>query len=221
MIKLAATGKMGWPLLKGPTVISCWGQRNWAKPPPLAKWQSVQTAGQKGSAGCCWLTFRAGAIEQLNVWAERDGVDIVKKPEKVIHLPWFTMHEKVKSKTTIFCLLTLLAGCRTRPTMNELAKMKRVIAREIPDAPHEVSWYWMQLPVKTPWIKLKCSRRPLMYVIVLTKLDGTARGGIVLAIRNELHLPVSTSAWVNTWMIYGRSNQANLFLRFIQRFDRR
>ena len=75
--------------------------------------------------------------------------------------------------------------------MNELAKMKRVISREIPDAPHEVLLVLDATTGQNALSQAKLFKESTDVTgIVLTKLDGTARGGIVLAIRNELHLPV-------------------------------
>ncbi len=75
--------------------------------------------------------------------------------------------------------------------MNELAKMKRVISREIPDAPHEVLLVLDSTTGQNALNQAKLFKETTDVTgIVLTKLDGTARGGIVLAIRNELHLPV-------------------------------
>ncbi len=75
--------------------------------------------------------------------------------------------------------------------MNELAKMKRVISREIPNAPHEVLLVLDSTTGQNALNQAKLFKETTDVTgIVLTKLDGTARGGIVLAIRNELHLPV-------------------------------
>ncbi|KRN16392.1 signal recognition particle-docking protein FtsY [Secundilactobacillus similis DSM 23365 = JCM 2765] len=138
-------------------------------------------------------TFRAGAIEQLNVWAERDGVDIVKKPEKsdpsaVV----FDALKKAKAENYDILFVDTAGRLQNKANlMNELAKMKRVISREVPEAPHEVLLVLDATTGQNALTQAKLFKETTDVTgIVLTKLDGTARGGIVLAIRNELHLPV-------------------------------
>ena len=138
-------------------------------------------------------TFRAGAIEQLNVWAERDGVDIVKKPEKsdpsaVV----FDALKKAKAENYDILFVDTAGRLQNKSNlMNELAKMKRVISREVPEAPHEVLLVLDATTGQNALTQAKLFKETTDVTgIVLTKLDGTARGGIVLAIRNELHLPV-------------------------------
>ncbi|MCL0329430.1 signal recognition particle-docking protein FtsY [Apilactobacillus xinyiensis] len=138
-------------------------------------------------------TFRAGAIQQLNVWAQRDGVDIVKKEEGSD--PAAVVYEAVQKaqKDNYDVLFVDTAGRLQNKVnlMNELAKMKKVLTREIPEAPHEVL---LTLDATTGQNALNQAKlfKEVTNVtgIVLTKLDGTAKGGIILAIRNELHLPV-------------------------------
>ena len=138
-------------------------------------------------------TFRAGAIEQLAEWGRRVGVDVVTKPEKSD--PAAVVYDAVvKAKKENYDILLVDTAGRLQNKvnlMNELAKMKRVITRELPDAPQEVL---LALDATTGQNALTQAKQFKEVTdvtgIVLTKLDGTARGGIVLAIRNELHLPV-------------------------------
>lgn len=138
-------------------------------------------------------TFRAGAIEQLAEWGRRVGVDVVTKPEKSD--PAAVVYDAViKAKKEDYDILLVDTAGRLQNKvnlMNELDKIKRVITRELPDAPQEVL---LALDATTGQNALTQAKQFKEVTdvtgIVLTKLDGTARGGIVLAIRNELHLPV-------------------------------
>ena len=138
-------------------------------------------------------TFRAGAIEQLAEWGRRVGVDVVKKPEQSD--PAAVVYDAViKAKQENYDILLVDTEGRLQNKVNlmkELDKIKRVITREMPDAPHEVL---LALDATTGQNALTQAKQFKEVTdvtgIVLTKLDGTARGGIVLAIRNELKLPV-------------------------------
>lgn len=138
-------------------------------------------------------TFRAGAIEQLAEWGRRVGGDVVRKPEQSD--PAAVVYDAVvKAKQENYDILLVDTAGRLQNKVNlmkELDKIKRVITREIPDAPHEVL---LALDATTGQNALTQAKQFKEVTdvtgIVLTKLDGTARGGIVLAIRNELKLPV-------------------------------
>lgn len=138
-------------------------------------------------------TFRAGAIEQLEVWGERANVPVIKQnegsdPAAVI----YDGIQAAKSRNAEVLICDTAGRLQNKVNlMNELSKVKRVIEREIPDAPHEVL---LVLDATTGQNALNQARTfseaTDVSGIVLTKLDGTAKGGIVLAIRNELQLPV-------------------------------
>lgn len=138
-------------------------------------------------------TFRAGAIEQLAEWGRRTGVDVVRKPEQSD--PAAVVYDAVvKAKKENYDILLVDTAGRLQNKVNlmkELDKIKRVITRELPDAPQEVL---LALDATTGQNALTQARQFKEVTdvtgIVLTKLDGTARGGIVLAIRSELRLPV-------------------------------
>lgn len=138
-------------------------------------------------------TFRAGAIEQLEVWGERAGVDVIK--HSAGSDPAAVMYDAVQSakarKADI--LLCDTAGRLQNKVnlMKELEKVKRVIEKELPGAPHEVLLVLDATTGQNAMAQAKQFREVTNVTgIVLTKLDGTAKGGIVLAIRNELKLPV-------------------------------
>ncbi|WP_100399371.1 signal recognition particle-docking protein FtsY [Bacillus sp. FJAT-44742] len=138
-------------------------------------------------------TFRAGAIEQLEVWGERVGVDVVK--QQAGSDPAAVMYDAVQSAKSknVDVLLCDTAGRLQNKVnlMKELEKVKKVISREIPDAPHEVLLVLDATTGQNAMSQAKTFGEATdVSGIILTKLDGTAKGGIVLAIRNELDIPV-------------------------------
>src|SRR5437762_1769638 len=138
-------------------------------------------------------TFRAGAIEQLEVWADRLEVPIVRHregadPSAVL----FDALAAAKARGTKKLFVDTAGRLHTKKNlMEELAKMRRIAAREVSGAPHQVL---LVLDATTGMNGLEQARRFVEAAgatgVVLTKLDGSARGGIVLAIYRELALPV-------------------------------
>ncbi|GGJ55692.1 fused signal recognition particle receptor [Anoxybacillus voinovskiensis] len=138
-------------------------------------------------------TFRAGAIEQLEVWGERVGVDVIK--QSAGSDPAAVMYDAIQAAKArnVDVLLCDTAGRLQNKVnlMKELEKVKRVIEREIPGAPHEVLLVLDATTGQNAMSQAKIFKEATNVTgIVLTKLDGTAKGGIVLAIRNELNIPV-------------------------------
>jgi fused signal recognition particle receptor len=138
-------------------------------------------------------TFRAGAIDQLEVWGERVGVDVIKQAEGSD--PAAVMYDAVsaaKSRKVDILLCDTAGRLQNKVNlMKELEKVKRVIEREIPGAPHEVLLVLDATTGQNALIQAKTFKEVTnVSGIVLSKLDGTAKGGIVLAIRNELKIPV-------------------------------
>ncbi|WP_417637270.1 signal recognition particle-docking protein FtsY [Enterococcus faecalis] len=138
-------------------------------------------------------TFRAGAIDQLVVWGERAGVEVVRgnaggDPATVV----FDAVERAKAEQADVLLVDTAGRLQNKVNlMKELEKIKRVIQREIPDAPHEVLLVVDATTGQNAMTQAKQFKETTDVTgLVLTKLDGTAKGGIVIAIRNELHLPV-------------------------------
>lgn len=178
---------------QGPTVIMFVGVNGAGKTTTIGKLVArYKQAGQKVLLAAA-DTFRAGATEQLEVWAQRDGVDIVTGPENSD--PAAVVFDAVKkAKEDDYDILFVDTAGRLQNKvnlMNELAKMKRILTREIPSAPHEVLLVLDATTGQNALNQAKLFKESTDVTgIVLTKLDGTARGGIVLAIRNELHLPV-------------------------------
>jgi fused signal recognition particle receptor len=138
-------------------------------------------------------TFRAGAIEQLEIWAGRLGVPVVRHqegadPSAVL----FDALAAAKARGAQKLLVDTAGRLHTKKNlMEELAKLRRIAAREVPGAPHQVL---LVLDATTGMNGLSQARRFVEAAgatgVVLTKLDGSARGGIVLAIYRELALPV-------------------------------
>jgi fused signal recognition particle receptor len=138
-------------------------------------------------------TFRAGAIEQLEVWGERVGVEVIK--QSAGSDPAAVMYDAVqaaKSRNADILLCDTAGRLQNKVNlMKELEKVKRVIEREIPGAPHEVLLVLDATTGQNAMVQAKTFKEATdVSGIVLTKLDGTAKGGIVLAIRNELQIPV-------------------------------
>lgn len=138
-------------------------------------------------------TFRAGAIEQLKIWGGRVGCEVVAKeegsdPSSVI----FDAIKKAKAEGYDVILCDTAGRLQTKVNlMNELAKIKRVISRELPNAPHDTL---LVIDATTGQNGLSQAKAFIEATdvtgIVLTKLDGTAKGGIVLAIRHIYNIPI-------------------------------
>ncbi|GMA53631.1 hypothetical protein GCM10025857_49880 [Alicyclobacillus contaminans] len=138
-------------------------------------------------------TFRAGAIDQLVEWGKRAEVEVVRgntgsDPASVV----FDAMTKAKEEQADVLLIDTAGRLQNKVNlMNELDKIKRVIKREDPNAPHEVLLVVDATTGQNAMNQAKQFKETTDVTgLVLTKLDGTAKGGIVLAIRNELHLPV-------------------------------
>lgn len=138
-------------------------------------------------------TFRAGAIEQLEVWGERAGVEVVKQsagsdPAAVV----FDGIQAAKSRNADVLICDTAGRLQNKVNlMEELNKVYRVIGREVPGAPHETLLVLDATTGQNAMAQAKTFNTAAQLTgIVLTKLDGTAKGGIVIAIRNELNIPV-------------------------------
>ena len=138
-------------------------------------------------------TFRAGAIEQLQVWGNKVGVQTVahaagSDPASVVYDALQLAQQEHAN-----VLLVDTAGRLQNNTnlMKELEKIKRIITREIPDAPHEVLLVIDATTGQNALVQAKQFQKATQVTgLVLAKLDGSSQGGIVLAINDELHLPV-------------------------------
>ncbi|MCJ1757968.1 signal recognition particle-docking protein FtsY [Mammaliicoccus sciuri] len=138
-------------------------------------------------------TFRAGAIEQLKVWGERVGVEVISQKEGSD--PPAVMYDAVnaaKNRGADILICDTAGRLQNKANlMNELQKVRKVIDRNVPGAPHEVLLALDATTGQNALSQAKSFKEVTQVTgIVLTKLDGTAKGGIVLAIRNELQIPV-------------------------------
>ena len=138
-------------------------------------------------------TFRAGAIDQLQVWGDRVGCEVIKQSEGSD--PAAVMYDAIRAaknrKADVLICDTAGRLQNKVNLMNELEKVHRVISREIPNAPHEVLLALDATTGQNALVQAQTFKEATNVTgIVLTKLDGTAKGGIVLAIRNKLHIPV-------------------------------
>ena len=178
---------------KGPTIILMVGVNGSGKTTTTAKlaWRCQQEGKRVALAAAD--TFRAGAIEQLAEWGERLGVPVIKgKPEED---PSSVLVEACRFawNNSIDVLLCDTAGRlqNKKNLMAELSKMNRVCAKEIPGAPHNT---WLVLDANTGQNGLSQAQlfkeSTDLNGIILTKMDGTAKGGIVVAIKDQLGLPV-------------------------------
>ena len=138
-------------------------------------------------------TFRAAAIEQLSVWCDRAGVDIVHQhegsdPAAVV----FDAIQYTKKKGADVLIIDTAGRLHNKKNlMDELAKINRVISRELPDAARENLLVLDATTGQNAILQAKeFSRAAEITGLILNKLDGTAKGGIVLSIRTELGLPV-------------------------------
>jgi fused signal recognition particle receptor len=142
---------------------------------------------------CAADTFRAAAIEQLEVWSQRAGVELIRQahgadPSAVI----FDALHAAKARKIDYLIVDTAGRLHTKSNlMSELEKMRRISARVVSEAPHEVL---LVLDATTGQNGLEQARRFTETAgvtgLVLTKLDGTAKGGIVVSIARELNLPI-------------------------------
>lgn len=177
----------------GPTIILVAGVNGSGKTTSIAKLANLFTKqGKKVVVGAC-DTFRAAAVEQLTTWAGRIGCEIVKgqtggDPASVAH----DTCEKAVAKGLDVVILDTAGRLHTQTNlMRELEKIHRVVSRKIPGAPHEVLLVLDGTNGQNALHQAEQFSRSVSCTgIILTKLDGTAKGGFIFSIRNKLNLPV-------------------------------
>lgn len=176
-----------------PAVIFVVGVNGAGKTTTIGKLASRYRAGQRSVLMCAADTFRAAAIEQLEVWGQRTSIEVIRQkqgsdPSAVI----FDALQAAKARKVDYLIVDTAGRLHTKANlMTELEKMRRTAARVVPEAPHEVL---LVLDATTGQNGLEQARKFTESAgvtgIVLTKLDGTAKGGIVVAIARELNLPI-------------------------------
>jgi fused signal recognition particle receptor len=178
----------------GPTVLMVAGVNGCGKTTSIAKLAQMFTAeGRKVVLGAA-DTFRAAAAEQLTVWAQRLGAEIVRgdsgsDPASVAHR---TVARALEIGADV-CIVDTAGRLQTQQgLMQQLSKIHRVLSKQVPDAPHEVL---LVLDATTGQNGISQARHFTDAVnctgIVLAKLDGTAKGGVIVAIRQQVGLPVT------------------------------
>ncbi len=177
----------------GPTVILVAGVNGVGKTTSIAKLANLLKKNGKKVVLAAGDTFRAAAVEQLTMWSQRIGVEIVTKPSQSD--PAAVAHAgctRTKELNADVLIVDTAGRLHTEVNlMNQLAKIRRVINSQIPDAPHETLLVLDAVTGQNGITQAqKFSEAAGCTGIILAKLDGTARGGIVIAIRQQMSLPV-------------------------------
>lgn len=177
----------------GPTVVLVVGVNGVGKTTTIAKLAYRYSKQNKKVLLVAGDTFRAGATEQLTVWANRLCLQIVtgkenQDPSSVV----YDGIKKAKAENIDLVICDTAGRLQNKLNlMNELSKMKRVIAKEIPSAPHEVFLIIDANTGQNGVIQAKAFKECTdLTGVIITKMDGTSKGGIILAIRDEIGVPV-------------------------------
>jgi fused signal recognition particle receptor len=177
----------------GPEVLLIVGVNGTGKTTTIGKLANLFRSQGKTALLCAADTFRAAAIEQLEIWGNRTGVEVIKtKPGADPSAVLFDALSAAKARGTDYVIVDTAGRLHTKQNlMAELEKMRRTAKKVIPDAPHETL---LVMDATTGQNGLQQARQFTQSAgvtgIVLTKLDGTAKGGVVVAISRELGLPV-------------------------------
>ena len=193
MAEMLSTGDLELKLETRPSVILLVGVNGVGKTTTIGKLAGKFTQEGKKVLLCAADTFRAAAAEQLTVWAERAGCDIVRHeegsdPAAVV----FDSIAAAKARGKDLIIIDTAGRLHNKQNlMNELAKIRRIIGRELPEADVETLLVLDATTGQNGLLQAKSFQETAELTgVVLTKLDGTAKGGIVFAIANELNLPV-------------------------------
>lgn len=177
----------------GPTIIMVCGVNGAGKTTSIAKLACMFRAAGKSVVLGAGDTFRAAAVQQLSVWSERLGVEIVKGAEGAhpATVAYQAVEHALKNQLDV-CIIDTAGRLQTQKNlMTELTKIRDSITKQIPDAPHEVL---LVLDATTGQNGISQANNFAEAAgctgIVLAKLDGTAKGGVVVAIRQQVGLPV-------------------------------
>ena len=177
----------------GPTVMLVAGVNGTGKTTSVAKLAWLLSQSGKKVILAAADTFRAAAVEQLTIWSERTGVEIVKHttgadPGAVV----FDACDAALARNADVLLIDTAGRLHTQDhLMRELSKIRRVVERKIPGAPHEVLLVLDATTGQNAISQAKVFGEAIQVTgLFLAKLDGTAKGGIVVAIRDQVNLPV-------------------------------
>jgi fused signal recognition particle receptor len=176
-----------------PAVVMVVGVNGAGKTTTIGKLAGRFTAEGRSVLLCAADTFRAAAIEQLQIWGTRTGTDVIRQqPNSDPSAVLFDAMQAAKSRKVDYVIVDTAGRLQTKTNlMAELEKMRRTASRAVPNAPHETL---LILDATTGQNGLEQARKFTESAgvtgIVLTKLDGTAKGGVVVAIARELNLPI-------------------------------
>lgn len=177
----------------GMTVILVIGVNGVGKTTTIGKISASLKRQRKKVVVAAADTFRAAAIDQLNVWTDRAGVDLIKHTEgsDPAAVVFDAINAAKKREADVLIIDTAGRLHNKKNLMNELAKIDRVITRELPDCVRETLLVLDSTTGQNAVNQAKEFKNAADITgIVLTKLDGTAKGGIVFSIKNELDIPV-------------------------------
>jgi len=176
-----------------PYVIMVIGVNGVGKTTTIGKLATRQTAAGKRVLIAAADTFRAAAVEQLAIWADRANAEIVKHKDKAdpAAVVYDTL-EAALARGTDFIFIDTAGRLHTKVNlMEELKKIKRTISKKLPDAPHEILLVLDATTGQNALSQAKLFHEEIEVTgIALTKLDGTAKGGIVISICNDLNIPL-------------------------------
>jgi fused signal recognition particle receptor len=179
--------------VKGPTVILVAGVNGTGKTTSIAKLAYILSRNDKKVIVAACDTYRAAAVEQLTIWAERIGVQIVKhKMGSDAAAVAFDACEAAVARGADFLILDTAGRLHTqKDLMRQLTKIRDVVARKIEGSPNEVLLVLDATTGQNAIAQAKIFTEAInVSGIFLAKLDGTARGGIVIAIKDQLNIPV-------------------------------
>lgn len=179
--------------IKKPYVIMVVGVNGVGKTTTIGKlaWQMKQ-AGKKVYLGAA-DTFRAAAVEQLCIWGERVGVPVIKQQQgsDPASVAYDTLQSAVKNDADVVLIDTAGRLHNKINLMNELTKIKNVMQKVVPDAPHDVMLVLDGSTGQNAFEQAKqFTRATQVTSLAITKLDGTAKGGVVLGISDQFQIPV-------------------------------
>ncbi len=177
----------------GPLVILVVGVNGVGKTTSIGKLSAHFLAQDKSVLLCAADTYRAAAIDQLKVWGERTGVNVVahKQGSDPAAVAYDAVKAAIARKIDVLLIDTAGRLHSKEDLMAELAKIKRVMGKDLPDAPHEV---WLVVDATTGQnanMQVKAFNEVVdLSGLIVTKLDGTAKGGVIIGITDQYQLPI-------------------------------